>query len=57
MIGDGKNDILAGGNAGTRTGLIINGKSLENADVQAEIVGSSLSEIITKLYEERKLLL
>lgn len=44
MIGDGKNDILCGKNAGCKTALIGNDKSLN-----ADIYGSSLKEIIDKI--------
>lgn len=43
MIGDGKNDILAGNNAGTMTGLIETGNEM---DIAVDIRGKSLLEIV-----------
>lgn len=42
MIGDGENDVLAGKNAGCKTGYI----NRENKLVDADIIGNSLEEIV-----------
>ena len=47
MIGDGENDILAGQNAGCRTGLITN--AAPGLSDGADLTGGSLLEVVDRI--------
>lgn len=47
MVGDAKGDILAGINAGTKTGLILNGEASE--PIESDLKGTDLFDVITQI--------
>ncbi|MBO4374700.1 MAG: HAD-IIIA family hydrolase [Lachnospiraceae bacterium] len=51
MVGDGDNDVLAGRNAGTRTGRILS-QDADRSGTEADITGFSLLDVIKKILKE-----
>ena len=51
MVGDGDNDVLAGRNAGTRTGRILS-QDADSSGTEADITGFSLLDVIKKILKE-----
>ena len=50
-VGDGDNDVLAGRNAGTRTGRILS-QDADSSGTEADITGFSLLDVIKKILKE-----